>query len=81
MPDGSKCEANMKFKKTWQLKNTGKLEWNSTDFQVKLVSIAGNIGIENDEFQVVVENTKPDETTSVSVDLVAPSYPGINHLP
>jgi hypothetical protein len=74
MPDGSKCEPNMKFVKTWLIQNTGKLEWSPESFPVKLICIAGNISSEN-QF-VDVAKTKINETSSISVELVAPSDPG-----
>lgn len=75
MPDGTKCLPGMKFQKKWLIKNTGKLPWSSDTFPIKLVSIAGNITTQN-EF-VNVESTDVDNTTIISVDLVAPNYSGM----
>lgn len=76
MPDGSRCDPNVKFQKTWLIKNTGKLDWNSNEFQVKLVCVAGNINMVNDCESVNVENTKMGETASVSVELQSGSKSG-----
>lgn len=75
MPDGTQCEPNKKFNKTWLIKNTGKLEWNES-FPVKLVCIAGNIITADGSEYVDVAATKLNETSSISVELVAPSVSG-----
>lgn len=75
MPDGTKCLPGIKFQKKWLIKNTGKLAWNNESFPVKLVCIAGNIPTQNGEF-VTVENTEVDNSTIISVDLIAPIMPG-----
>jgi len=87
MPDGTRCEPNMKFQKTWLLKNTGKLDWSQTvdeknggqkglSFPVRLFCIGGNIFPLNGD-HVEVEKTSVNETASISVDLLAPSVPGV----
>lgn len=75
MPDGTKCLPGIKFQKKWLIKNTGKLAWSNESFPVKLVCIAGNIPTQNGEF-VTVENTEVDNSTIISVDLIAPIMPG-----
>jgi len=57
------------------MKNTGKIEWNSEQYPVKLVCIGGNINTANQTDQILVPNTKVNETASISVDLVAPDEP------
>lgn len=74
MPDGTKCLPGMKFQKKWLIKNTGKLTWNTDAFPIKLNCIAGNIITQNES--VNVEKTEVENTTIISVDLVAPNYSG-----
>ncbi|CAF0960237.1 unnamed protein product [Brachionus calyciflorus] len=74
LPDGSQCEPNVRLQKTWLIKNTGKIDWFSQGYQIKLININGNIRTECDF--VNVEDTKVNETVSVSVDLIAPNKPG-----
>lgn len=76
IPDGYRCEPKTKFIKTWLMKNTGKVEWNSEQYPVKLVCIGGNINTANQIDQILVPHTKVNETASISVDLVAPQEPG-----
>ena len=74
MPDGTKCLPNTKFQKEWLIKNNGKLNWDEKQFPVKLICIGGTIV--NSQPFVHVSTTRVNETTSISVDLVAPEYPG-----
>jgi hypothetical protein len=80
MPDGAKCEPDFKFKKIWLLKNNGKLVWNGESSNVvELVCKSGQESEDEIEKITKIEMTKPDETTFVSVELKAPSKPGIYH--
>jgi hypothetical protein len=65
---------NKHFQKEWQIKNTGKLAWSSNAFPVKLQCIGGTIL--NGMAFAGVPSTQVGETASISVDLVAPAYPG-----
>lgn len=77
MPDGTKCDPNMKFKKTWLVKNVGKLAWRESSFPVKLIWIAGNMNTNGNVDCVNVADTDVNETTSISVELVAPTEEGV----
>jgi hypothetical protein len=77
MPDGSECKPNTNFQKVWQIKNTGKLDWNASHFPVKLMCIGGTL-FNNQPF-VQVNDTRVGETTNIAVDLTAPLNPGINY--
>jgi hypothetical protein len=76
MPDGTKCDPNVKFQKTWLIKNVGKLNWTDDKFPVKLVCIAGNIMPEGNVDCVNVMETRLNQTASVSVELIAPPVEG-----
>lgn len=76
IPDGTKCEPSTKFRKTWLIKNTGKVSWSDDNFNVKLVNISGNINTTDRKEYVDVPTTLPNESVNVSVDLIAPNHPG-----
>lgn len=76
VPDGSRMEPNTKFKKTWLIRNTGKLAWNHEKFPVKLNCIAGDLKTVNGEDYVNIVDTSPQKDVIISVDLVSPSKTG-----
>lgn len=73
MPDGTICPPGAKFKKEWQIKNTGKLAWTQS-IPVKLTCIGGTIF--NVNTSVSVEETRVGEIARIRADLVAPNYSG-----
>jgi hypothetical protein len=75
VPDGTKCEPNTKFNKTWLLKNTGKIDWSERKFPVKLLCTGGNLRSISGEYVTVAETTV-NETASVSVEFLAPPVSG-----
>lgn len=76
IPDGTQCEPNKPFRKTWLLKNTGRLSWNDENFSVKLINIGGTLNTVDGNSYVNVAKTLPNETVDVSVDLIASSRDG-----
>jgi hypothetical protein len=76
IPDGTQCEPNKPFRKTWLLKNTGKVAWNDENFSVKLINIGGTLNTVDGNNYVNVAKIQPNQTVDVSVDLVAPSHDG-----
>jgi murein DD-endopeptidase MepM/ murein hydrolase activator NlpD len=72
IPDGSIVSPNQPLLKTWRLRNTGTRAWGSG---YQLVFVSGNqMGAPN---AVNVPAAAPGNTADISVNLVAPSTPGI----
>jgi len=71
LADGTHLAPNTKFKKTWQVRNTGDCSWPTG---TELVRIAG------DPFpgpqQIPVSQTSPERDIIISVELTAPAKPG-----
>lgn len=72
MPDGTKVNPGEKFTKTWQIYNNGSCTW-YPGYQV--VFISGDYM--DGESAVVPVETIPGRTVDVSIELTAPSEPGM----
>ena len=73
VPDNTRIEIGESFVKTWRIHNTGTCEW-TQDFLFTFADgrrMGGPIAVSVDE-------TGPEESVDVSVELVAPATPGIH---
>jgi len=71
LADGTRLAPNTKFKKTWQVRNTGDCSWPDG---TQLVRIAGDT-LPGPQ-QVSVSRTGPAQDITISVELTAPARPG-----
>lgn len=71
IPDGTTIAAGEAFTKTWSILNTGTCTW-TTDYTIAYVSGNDMDG----EATALTESVAPNESISISVDLVAPSSTG-----
>ena len=71
IPDNSVIQPGTQFQKTWQVQNTGSCIWIST---YGIVNIDGNpLSAQSPSS---IPNTAPNQTTNISVNMVAPPNPG-----
>lgn len=70
--DGTKLRPNVPFRKSWLIKNTGKLRWNLNE--IKLVNIAGDIIALEKCVNVTPVDT--NDIVEIQVELKAPNEPG-----
>ncbi len=72
IPDGTEITAGQPFRKTWRLLNAGTTTWRS-GYQLTFFKDNQMSGVSN----VALPAAKPGEEVDISVDLVAPTTPGI----
>lgn len=72
IPDGTDFSPGESFTKTWTLKNTGYCDWN-TDYKIDFKS---GDQMSGPDAQDITDETDPDESITISIDLVAPSSAG-----
>ncbi|MFT3892311.1 MAG: NBR1-Ig-like domain-containing protein [Anaerolineales bacterium] len=77
LPDGSKVNAGKKFKKAWEIQNTGTCTWDE-GYVFAFVAAQSSAGIEG--YDIVInkteEFTKPGHSQSFIIELTAPTKSG-----
>jgi len=74
IPDNTSIPSGTTFTKTWRIKNTGTCTWTNRYFLVVVGRIPGGDVFEMRDLEEIVY---PNQTVDISVELTAPSEPGI----
>lgn len=73
IPDGERINAGERFTKTWRIRNTGQTTW-SAGFRLLFIRDQQM----NAPIEVPLPALAPGQTGDVSVELIAPSQPGLH---
>lgn len=76
-PDGSIVTPGQRFRKIWEIRNTGSAVWE--DRHLVRVGSSSGPGLIQSEDRVKLPYTKPGESCRAAIDLVAPDLPGTTY--